>query len=142
MFRAPPGWKVITCDYSQAELRILAQLSKDPGFCEAFNSGGDLHSITASKMFKIKVKDVLKPQRNAAKAINFGLAYGMGAGALATRIGVDKTEAEKLIEQYLKAYPKVGEWLARAAESATRCGYSIIANGAEALLQSPGEDGP
>jgi DNA polymerase-1 len=123
-FIAPPGWKIITCDYSQAELRILAQLSRDPGFCEAFNSGGDLHAITASKMFKVKLDGVSKVQRSQAKAINFGLAYGMGAAALADRIGVEKPEAEKLIEQYFKAYPKVADWLARAAEHANRVGYS------------------
>ena len=123
-FIAPPGWKIVTCDYSQAELRILAQLSRDPGFCEAFNSGGDLHAITASKMFKVKLADVSKTQRSQAKAINFGLAYGMGAAALADRIGVDKAAAEKLIEQYFKAYPEVAGWLTRAADEANRLGYS------------------
>jgi DNA polymerase-1 len=141
-FIAPVGWKVITCDYSQAELRILAQLSKDPGFCDAFRSGGDLHSITASKMFKVKVKDVSKSQRNAAKAINFGLAYGMGAGALGGRIGVDKPEAEKLIDQYFKAYPEVGAWLNRAAESATRCGYSITPMGRKRFFNLPSKTDP
>lgn len=141
-FVAPPGWKVITCDYSQAELRILAQLSKDPGFCEAFKSGGDLHSITASKMFKVKLKDVTKTQRSQAKAINFGLAYGMGAGSLAVRIGVSKEDAQKLIDQYFKAYPNVGDWLARAAESATRCGYSITPLGRKRYYNMPDRSDP
>jgi DNA polymerase I len=136
-FIAPPGWKVVTCDYSQAELRILAQLSHDPGFCDAFNSGGDLHSITASKMFKVDLKDVSKTQRSQAKAINFGLAYGMGAAALADRIGVEKGEAEKLIEQYFKAYPKVANWLIYAAHDANRYGYSKTPLGRKRYFQLP-----
>ncbi len=141
-FIAPDGWKVVTCDYSQAELRILAQLSKDPGFCDAFKSGGDLHSITASKMFKVKLADVSKTQRSQAKAINFGLAYGMGASALADRIGVTKDDAEALIKQYFQAYPQVASWLTRAADAASRFGFSETPLGRKRYYDLPNQSDP
>lgn len=124
-FVAPPGYKLITCDYSQAELRILAQLSEDPAFIEAFCSGGDLHTLTASQMFQIPPDQVEKKQRSAAKVINFGLAYGRGPAALGGQLGVSTDEAKRLIDQYFKAYAGIGRWLDKAARDAVRKGYSI-----------------
>jgi hypothetical protein len=124
-FVAPEGYKLITCDYSQAELRILAQLSEDPAFIDAFCSGGDLHTLTASQMFQIPPDQVAKPQRSAAKVINFGLAYGRGPAALGGQLGVSTEEAKRLIDQYFKAYAGIGRWLDKAARDAVRKGYSI-----------------
>jgi DNA polymerase-1 len=124
-FVASPGYKLITCDYSQAELRILAQLSEDPAFVEAFQSGGDLHLLTASQMFQVPPDLVDKKQRSAAKVINFGLAYGRGPAALGVQLGVSTDEAKRLIDQYFKAYSGIQRWLDKAAREAVRKGYSI-----------------
>ena len=129
-FVAPEGYKLITCDYSQAELRILAQLSEDPAFVEAFKSGGDLHQLTASQMYQVPPADqVTKAMRGAAKVINFGLAYGRGPAALGAQLGVSTDEAKKLIEQYFRAYASIGKWLDKAAKDAVRKGYSITMMG-------------
>jgi DNA polymerase-1 len=106
------------------ELRVLAELSGDEGFVNAFKSGGDLHSLTASQMFGVPLEEVQKPQRNAAKAINFGLAYGMGPSSLAVRIGVSAEEGKELVARYFKAYPGIQKWLDKAAKDAVRLGYS------------------
>jgi DNA polymerase I len=139
-FVATEGYKLITCDYSQCELRILAELSGDPGFVKAFQSGEDLHTLTASQMFGVAVADVQKPQRNAAKAINFGLAYGMGPGGLAPRLGVSLDEAKELIARYFKAYPLIQKWLDKAARDAVRTGYSATTLGRKRYYNLPPEE--
>ena len=123
------GYKLITCDYSQAELRILAQLSEDPAFVEAFQSGGDLHRLTASQMFQVPPDLVDKKQRSAAKVINFGLAYGRGPAALGVQLGVSTEEAKRLIDQYFKAYSGIQRWLDRAGKEAVRKGFSTTLMG-------------
>src|SRR5207253_407011 len=123
-FICAPGYKLVTCDYSQAELRILAELSGDPAFVEAFLSGGDLHAITAAQMFQVPLEQVTKPQRSAAKSINFGLAYGRGPGSLALQLGVSPDDAKALIEKYFQAYTGIQQWLDKAAREAVRKGYS------------------
>ncbi len=138
-FVAAPGYKLVTCDYSQAELRILAELSGDPGFVNAFQSGGDLHSLTASQMFGVPLEEVQKSQRNAAKAINFGLAYGMGPGGLAPRLGVTLDESKELISRYFKAYPGVQKWLDKAAKDSVRNGYSATTLGRKRYYNIPDE---
>jgi len=136
------GYRMITCDYSQAELRILAQLSGDKAFCKAFRSGGDLHSITASQMFRIPLTSVTKVQRNQAKIINFGLAYGRGPAALAGQIGVEEEEAKKLINKYFKAYSGVASWLEKAANEAVEFGYSVTPSGRKRFYDVPKEEDP
>ena len=138
-FVAMEGYKLITSDYSQCELRILAELSGDPGFVNAFKSGGDLHTLTASQMFGVPVEEVQKAQRNAAKAINFGLAYGMGPGGLAPRLGVSLDEAKELISRYFKAYPLIQKWLDKAARDAVRTGYSATTLGRKRYYRLPDE---
>jgi len=128
-FTAAPGYKLITCDYSQAELRILAQLSEDPAFVAAFQSGGDLHQLTASQMYQIPPDQVTKQQRGAAKVINFGLAYGRGPAALGVQLGISSDEARGLIDQYFKAYAGIQRWLERAGREAVRKGYSTTMMG-------------
>ncbi|RMH68950.1 MAG: hypothetical protein D6675_14410 [Gemmatimonadetes bacterium] len=124
-FIAAPGYKMITSDYSGAELRIIAHASEDPVFIETFHNGGDLHSIVASTMFGVPVsKTENKHLRQAAKAINFGLAYGMGAQGLAKRIDKPVEEAEELMQQYFKSYSKIKSFLDRSAKEGVEKGYS------------------
>lgn len=121
------------------ELRVLAELSGDPAFVDAFKSGQDLHTLTASQMFGVPVDQVQKPQRNAAKAINFGLAYGMGPGGLAPRLGVQLDEAKALISKYFAAYPGIQRWLDKAAKDAVRLGYSVTPLGRKRFYNLPDE---
>lgn len=136
-FICPPGYSVITCDYSQAELRILAHLSQDPKFCKAFRDGGDLHATTASQMFKVPIDKVTKEQRGQAKTINFGLAYGRGPASLALQLGVSSDKAEKLIKSYFKSYSGIEAWLNTAAMSAVEAGYSLTPFGRKRFYTMP-----
>ncbi len=119
-FRAPQGRKLVVADYSQIEMRILADFSADKTLLEAFDSGADLHRSTASQMFKVPLADISPRQRESAKGLNYGLAYGMGAEGLASRIGVSVREAEALIESYFNAYSGVAHWLYEAGERAVK----------------------
>lgn len=111
-FVAPPGKKIITIDYSQIELRLLAQLTKDPGLVKAFEDDLDLHTYTASIMYKIPMDKVLTNQRQAAKTISFGIPYGMGAAKLAFKLNISVAEAKTLLDKYYAAYPGLTEWFA------------------------------
>jgi DNA polymerase I len=120
--RAPEGRVLIKADYSQMELRILAQLSGDPAMIGAFEKGEDLHKATAAKMYGIPEEEVTNKQRSSAKAISFGIVYGMSPIGLADRIGVEQGAAAELIGQYFVAYPKVKEFLEGNATRAIRTG--------------------
>lgn len=131
-FRAPMGRKLCIADYSQIEVRILADWSQDVALTKALISGEDLHCVTASQMFNIPLDEVTKEQRSAAKQLNYGLMYGLGAQGLAARIDCSNEEAEQLIKRYFVAYSGVAEWLREAAnravhdrESRTRSGRLI-----------------
>lgn len=131
-FRAPAGRKLCIADYSQIEVRILADWSQDVALTKALISGEDLHCATASQMFNIPLEAVTKDQRSAAKQLNYGLMYGLGAHGLAARIDCTNEEAEQLIKKYFVAYSGVAEWLREAAnravqdrESRTRSGRLI-----------------
>ncbi|MEI6045893.1 MAG: DNA polymerase [Chloroflexota bacterium] len=136
------GYKLVVCDYSQAELRILAELSGDSAFIEAFRSGGDLHKLAASQMFLVAVEDVSKEQRNAAKAINFGLAYGMGPQGLALRIDKTVEEARTLIDAYFKAFSGVQKWLEKMGKESVRLCYSPTPLGRKRYYKLPERDDP
>jgi DNA polymerase-1 len=116
------GWALVKADYSQMELRILAKLSGDPALLEAFEMGEDHHKATAAKMFGVPPEEVTKKQRSAAKAVGFGIIYGMEAPGLAARLGTDKATAARLIDQYFATYPKVQEYRKRTAEEALKIG--------------------
>jgi len=131
------GYKLVVCDYSQAELRILAELSGDEGFVKAFKSGGDLHKLAASQMFLVPVDQVSKEQRSAAKAINFGLAYGMGPQGLALRIDKTVDESRALIDAYFKAFSGVQKWLEKAGKDSVRLGYSPTPLGRKRYYRLP-----
>lgn len=117
-FRAEEGNTLIIADYSQIELRILAEVSEDPGFVQAFQRGEDLHSVTAATMFGIPREQVTKEQRSAAKSINFGLVYGRGPKSLSVQLGTDEQTARRLIEDYFASYPEVRSYLHGTAQRA------------------------
>lgn len=122
-FIAPPGWQVMAADYSQIELRIMAHLSGDEGLLKAFHEGGDVHRATAAEVFGLKPEDVSANQRRAAKAINFGLMYGMSAFGLARQLGVDRGEASDYMARYFARYPGVHAFMEATRERAHRDGY-------------------
>jgi DNA polymerase I-like protein with 3'-5' exonuclease and polymerase domains len=131
-FRAPAGRKLVIADYSQIELRILADWSQDTALVKALLSGEDLHCVTASQMFGIPLEQVSKDQRAAAKQLNYGIMYGLGAQGLGARIGCSLDEAEGLLHRYFDAYSGVAAFLRDAAdravgdrESRTRSGRLI-----------------
>jgi DNA polymerase-1 len=119
-FVAEEGNILVIADYSQIELRILAEVSDDPGFVEAFQKGEDLHRVTAATMFGVQKEAVTKEQRSAAKRINFGLAYGRGPKSLSAQIGTDEDRARELIDEYFANYPKVQKYLQDTANEAMR----------------------
>jgi len=122
-FIAPPGWRVLAADYSQIELRIMAHLSGDEGLLKAFHEGGDVHRATAAEVFGLKPEEVSANQRRAAKAINFGLMYGMSAFGLARQLGVDRGEAGDYMARYFSRYPGVHAFMEATREQAHRDGY-------------------
>jgi hypothetical protein len=119
-FVAEEGNVLVIADYSQIELRILAEVSDDPGFVEAFQKGEDLHRVTAATMFGVEKDAVTKVQRSAAKRINFGLAYGRGPKSLSAQLGTDEDRARELIDEYFANYPKVQKYLQDTANEAMR----------------------
>jgi DNA polymerase-1 len=119
-FRAPSGRKLVVADFSQIEMRILAEFSDDEVLLAAFESGADLHRITASNMLGVPLDEVTTSQRSQAKSLNYGIVYGMGAEGLANRINCSVAEAEGLIHKYFAAYPGVARWLQAAADNAIR----------------------
>ncbi|MDB5101496.1 MAG: DNA-directed polymerase [Cyanobacteria bacterium RYN_339] len=119
-FTAPAGFKLVVADYSQIELRILAEISADVAFRRAFEQKLDLHKMTASEMFWVPYDEVTKQQRNQAKGINFGLVYGRGAPSLADQLGVTVEKARELIARYFETYKGVATWLERTGRAAVR----------------------
>ena len=122
-FVAPPGNKIVAADYSQIELRIMAHLSQDAGLLAAFAEGLDVHSATAAEVFGVGIDAVSGDQRRKAKAINFGLIYGMSAFGLGKQLGIGRNEAQEYIDLYFARYPGVAEYMARTRESAHGTGY-------------------
>ncbi|MDQ3495435.1 MAG: DNA polymerase I, partial [Pseudomonadota bacterium] len=122
-FVAPSGRKLVACDYSQIELRIMAHLSQDPALLRAFESGADVHRATAAEVFGKRIEDVDSDERRAAKAINFGLMYGMSAFGLARNLGIGRGEAQDYIGLYFSRYPGVREFMDRTRQQAREQGY-------------------
>ena len=122
-FIAPAGYKLLAADYSQIELRIMAHLSRDEGLMNAFRENLDVHTATAAEVFKVALDQVTPDQRRSAKAINFGLIYGMGAQKLGKDIGVDSKQAKAYIETYFARYPGVREYMDRTRRQAAEQGY-------------------
>ena len=122
-FIAPPGRKLIACDYSQIELRIMAHLSEDPALVRAFASGADIHRATAAEVFGKPLDEVSGNERRAAKAINFGLMYGMSAFGLAKQLDIGRGEAQDYIALYFNRYPGVREFMDRTRKDAHERGF-------------------
>ena len=122
-FIASPGCKIVAADYSQIELRIMAHLSQDEGLLNAFANELDVHSATAAEVFGVKIDAVSGDQRRKAKAINFGLIYGMSAFGLAKQLGLGRNEAQDYIDLYFARYPGVADYMARTRELAHEAGY-------------------
>ena len=104
-------FEILAADYSQIELRIMASLSADTSMLSAFNNGIDIHSATAAKVYKVEVKDVTREMRSHAKMVNFGIIYGISAFGLSQRLGIKRTEASEIIENYFIEFPKVKEYM-------------------------------
>jgi DNA polymerase-1 len=119
-FVAKQGHTLVIADYSQIELRILAEVSEDPEFVRAFREGDDLHRVTAATMFGVKKDEVTREQRSAAKRINFGLMYGRGPKSLSAQLGTDEERARGLIDEYFANYPKVRRYLQGTASKAMK----------------------
>jgi DNA polymerase I len=119
-FVAEEGHTLVIADYSQIELRILAEVSDDPAFVTAFQRGDDLHRLTAATMYGVPMKEVTKDQRSDAKRINFGLMYGRGARSLSAQLGTDEERGRQLIDEYFANYPRVQRFLQRTANRAVR----------------------
>tara|TARA_R110000823_G_scaffold125385_2_gene252004 strand:+ start:8240 stop:10957 length:2718 start_codon:yes stop_codon:yes gene_type:complete len=122
-FIAPEGYRIVAADYSQIELRIMAHLSGDEGLLHAFREGQDVHRATAAEVFDIGVDAVSGEQRRKAKAINFGLIYGMSAFGLAKQLHLGRHEAQQYIERYFERYPGVAEYMDRTRALAREQGY-------------------
>ncbi|MGH8475692.1 MAG: DNA polymerase I [Methylococcales bacterium] len=122
-FVAPKGAKLVAADYSQIELRIMAHLSDDQNLLKAFEEGLDIHSSTAAEVFGVPLDQVGKDYRRSAKAINFGLIYGMSAFGLARQLGITRGEAQSYIDRYFARYPGVSLYMDRTREVARKQGY-------------------
>jgi len=122
-FVAPPGRRLVAADYSQIELRIMAHLSGDAGLRTAFENKQDIHRATASEVFGERLEDVTEDQRRSAKAINFGLIYGMSAYGLSRQLGVSQAVARDYIDRYFTRYPGVHDYMERTRERARDQGY-------------------
>ncbi|SUC08787.1 DNA polymerase I [Pasteurella canis] len=122
-FVAREGYSIVAADYSQIELRIMAHLSKDQGLINAFNEGKDIHRSTAAEIFGIPLEQVTNEQRRSAKAINFGLIYGMSSFGLSRQLGIPRGEAQKYMDLYFQRYPNVQTFMNDIRETAKAQGY-------------------
>ena len=137
-FVPPEGYKFVVADYSQIELRIMAEMSEDPSFMKAYKEDKDLHTLTASQMYGIPEERVRHDvERFRAKSINFGLMYGRGANSLATQLEVTPDEAKSLLNKYFKTYGGVKRWLDKTAKDAIRNGYSTTLGGRKRWFAPP-----
>jgi DNA polymerase-1 len=122
-FIAPAHYKIVSADYSQIELRIMAHISQDNGLLKAFAAGEDIHSATAAEIFAVPVDQVDTEKRRYAKVINFGLIYGMSEFGLATQLGIDRSAARAYIDRYFMRYPGVADYMQRTREQARTTGF-------------------
>jgi len=122
-FVPQPAYKIVAADYSQIELRIMAHLSKDKGLLQAFSEGKDIHSATAAEVFSVPLADVTTNQRRSAKAINFGLIYGMSAFGLAKQLNISRHDAQMYMDLYFERYPGVLTYMEATRDGAKQNGY-------------------
>ena len=122
-FVARPGWVLCDADYSQIELRVLAHMAAEPTMCEAFNTGEDIHRQTAAQVFGVAPEAVTPEMRSGAKAVNFGIIYGIGAHSLAEDLGISYAEAKEYIQRYLHHFGAVSAFMEKLIANATELGY-------------------
>ena len=122
-FIAPKDHKIVAIDYSQIELRIMAHLSDDPGLVKAFSEGKDVHKATAAEIFAVPLDEVTTDQRRSAKAVNFGLIYGMSAFGLAKQLNVPRHTAQEYMDKYFERYPNVSQYMEDTRQKASETGY-------------------
>lgn len=122
-FTAEPGWLLLSADYSQIELRLLAHITGDRAMTEAFRQGSDIHAHVARTVFGATTPEQIREMRRLAKIVNFGIAYSIGAFGLAQRIGVSRREAQRIIENYYRTYPAVRQYMKEIPERARETGY-------------------
>jgi DNA polymerase-1 len=118
------GNVIVSADYSQIELRIMAAISRDPNLLAAFATGADIHAATAAILHDVEIKDVTTEQRRIAKTVNFGIMYGLGAFGLAQRLGISRTEGQTIIENYFAKYPGIKQYIDSTIESTRERGYA------------------
>lgn len=133
-FVAPEGYRIVAADYSQIELRIMAHLSGDKGLMDAFNHNQDIHRATAAEIFETDLPQVTPEQRRSAKAINFGLIYGMSAFGLAKQLKLGRNDAQQYIDRYFERYPGVKDYMERTRETAAAQGYVETLSGRRLYL--------
>lgn len=133
-FIAPEGYRIVAADYSQIELRIMAHLSQDEGLLKAFAAGEDIHRATAAEVFGLPLDKVTNEQRRSAKAINFGLIYGMSAFGLARQLGIPRGEAQRYMDLYFERYPGVLDYMERTRQQAASQGYVSTLDGRRLYL--------
>ncbi|OVZ88460.1 DNA polymerase I [Yersinia frederiksenii] len=133
-FIAPKGYRIMAADYSQIELRIMAHLSQDKGLLAAFAAGKDIHRATAAEVFGLPLEKVTNEQRRSAKAINFGLIYGMSAFGLARQLNIPRGEAQRYMDLYFERYPGVLEYMERTRKQAADQGYVTTLDGRRLYL--------
>jgi DNA polymerase-1 len=130
-----PGWVLLSADYSQIELRIIAALSKEPGLLEAFQSGQDVHTATAAKVYGVPLEAVTSEMRRKAKMVNYGIAYGMSAFGLAQRLGIPRREAAEIIDNYFRQFSGIRGYLDSTIAFAREHGYVETVTGRRRYLR-------
>lgn len=125
VFHPKEGYVFVDADYSQIELRVLAHLSQDPNLLKAYREGQDIHRSTASLVFHTPFQEVTDLQRRNAKAVNFGIVYGISAFGLSQDLNISRKEAQEYIDNYFKAYPVLHEYIDKLVEDAKKCGYAL-----------------
>lgn len=128
------GCLLLSADYSQIELRLIADLSRDPDMLSAFNAGEDIHRATAAKIFSKPLNDVTDDERRQAKTANFGIIYGISAFGLSERLGIPRADAKALIEGYMRSYPRIKEYIAEAIDHAREKGFVSTVMGRKRFL--------
>lgn len=127
---------LLSADYSQIELRIMASICKDPALVEAFKNSEDIHRSTAALVFRVDPRDVTSDMRRRAKEVNFGILYGIGAFGLKTRLGVTQTHAQKIIDTYFSTFSKVNDFMEDSVQKARQKGYAETLLGRRRYLKN------
>ena len=139
-FIADDGCGLLTADYSQIELRVLAHLADDPGLIDAFERGADVHTTTAARVFDVPEEKVDEFQRRFAKVVNYGLAYGMEAYGLAQRLDIPTDQAREILDAYFAAFPNVAGYMTETIREAKACGYTTTLFGRRRQLPELSSD--